>query len=171
MSLPPAIQWFFHMALSPSMLTKSRPSPASFLSKSLAVTSTVSEPAKRRAVDFMIAKASGRISSSFFSMASSSSFTSLSDSVARDSFSLTGVSLPSSFCLISSMRFSKGASTSFRASLRRAVCSLSSSFDRVSIVLYASSTLSRIGLRAFISFSDLVPKTFFIAFTTNPIVD
>ena len=53
-------------------------------------------------LDFMIAKASGRISSKVFSISSSSSLTNLSDSVVSCSFSETGISSPS-LTLISSI--------------------------------------------------------------------
>ena len=138
-SLPPACQWLCQMALSPWISTKSRLSAASFLSNSEAVTSTVSFWAKRRAVDFIIAKASGRSSLRITSIASSSSFTSLSDSVARASFSSMGMS-SSIRAFISAMRSSKGFSTSKIFARRAALRSLKPSADNASISGYAART-------------------------------
>ncbi len=64
-SLPPAIQWFLYKALSPSMVMLAWVAARS-RSWSVAVTSTVSFSAKRRAVSFTTANASGSISSSTF---------------------------------------------------------------------------------------------------------
>ena len=117
------------------MVTKSFVA-ARLRSKSLAVTTTVSFCAKRRAVSFMMAKASGSSSSSFCSIFSSMRFVVSSISFETFSFSSSDVSGFSSVAFSSTMRASSGAMKSaicrFRASLR----ARSSSFERASIVGY-----------------------------------
>ena len=74
--VPAACQVFFQMALLPSITTLSRLEAIS-RSRSLAVTITSAFSLKRRAVSFITAKASGRISSN----TSSISFTACSSSL------------------------------------------------------------------------------------------
>ena len=107
----------------------------------------------------MMANASGRISSRTFSMVSSIFLTSLSCSVARASFWLRGISFSSS-ALISATRASSEAIATCILSLRAWHLALRSSSLSWSMLLYASSTLSRVGLMAFMSLSAFVPNIF-----------
>ena len=113
-------------------------------------------------------KASGRISIRIFSISSSSSFTSLSDSVANCSLRLTGISVSIS-AFISAILFSKGSSISLTFSLRATVRALNSSFVSLSISLYASNTCWSIGLICLISRSAFEPNIFLIT-STNAIL-
>ena len=134
---PPASQLFFQMAFSPLIATKSCFAARS-LSRSQAVTSISEFSLKRRAVDFITAKASGSTSIRACSISSSTLFVSLSTSVASASFSVTSIMTSSSLDLSSFFRPSSSAILSAITPLSLKVSCLSSSLVSLSILWYAS---------------------------------
>ncbi len=136
-SLPPAVQCVAYTALSPSMVTNSF-SAASSRSNAVAVTTTVSFWAKRRAVSFMMAKASGRMRSRTSSIFSSMRLVVVSISFEIFSFSSSDVAGCSSRAFISTMRASSSAMWSAICRIRPALCARSSSFVSFSMVGYTA---------------------------------
>ena len=128
-------------------------------SNCVALTLTTGFSLNRRAVDFIIAKASGSISFRTSSIFSSTAFTSLSASSARADLRSTGISCSSSSFILAILSSSSAILLRIRA-LRESHFSLSWSLESLSISEYAARTLSSIGLSCFKSLSALVPKIF-----------
>ncbi len=155
-SLPPASQWFFQMALSPSIVTKSRPWPASSRSRSVAVTSIVSLRAKREAVSRTTANTSGRCSLSLSSRVSSMFFSSLSIFSQMGWRSSKGIVSTCSRRVDISVLSSRVAA--FRSARTASMRLRSSSLERLSSVGSMALILSTMGIMALRSRCDLLPK-------------